>query len=106
MADVPSSQSESAIWENARSGFKDFIPRALEECWKNKSFYACPEEYDRDDESDDEEWLRPTVKDPSENRHINVLIGRIKNAWSNLYYTKEHRAKLMYALNKFSVFRQ
>ena len=55
---MPSSQSESAIWENARSGFKNFIPRALEECWKNKSFYACPEEYNQDDESDDEEWLR------------------------------------------------
>ena len=103
VADVPSSQSESAIWQNARSGFKDFIPQSLEECRKNKSFYACPEEYDREDESDDEEWLRQTRKDPSENRHINVLIGRIKNAWSNLYYTKEHRAKLMYALNKFSI---
>ena len=42
VADVPSSQSESAIWENARSGFKNFIPRALEECWKNKSFLRLP----------------------------------------------------------------
>ena len=54
-SDTPSSQTEKYIWDNAKNGFKVFVPNCMEEIRKNKSFYACPNSVDMHGESDKED---------------------------------------------------
>ena len=79
---------------NANAKFANFVPRAFNECAKSAKKYGCPEPYDKNGESDDEDWIRETTDEPLPSDHYEYWFGMLKKYPDN-YYSRDQKRKLI-----------
>ena len=101
--DVPSDQVTATIWRNAKGGFKEFRPECFGHCSRNLTDYSCPEAYELDNLSDDEEWMRTDVGLPSVNTFLEKWTKGLndESVFGKFYYNYEARPKIAWALSAF-----
>ena len=103
--DVPTTVSDKSIWDNSRNHFKDRRPMCFSDCKKGHSSYALPDPIDKDDHSDDEEWLREERTDESANKFYAVWILQAEN-YCPKYYDHNQKYKLLWAVDNYSASRR
>ena len=90
------------IHKNAQGEFKEFIPSCFEECAKGAVKYGCPGIRNLEGESDDEDWMRPTVNDPLPSDHYEQWFQQISRLPGH-YYSRDQRTKLGWAYKEWCV---
>ena len=90
------------IHKNAQGEFKEFIPSCFEECAKGAVKYGCPGIRNLEGESDDEDWIRPTINDPLPSDHYEQWFNQVGRFPDN-YYSRDQRTKLGWAYKEWCV---
>lgn len=98
--EVEDGERLTEIWGNANAKFANFVPKAFNECAKGVKKYGCPEPYDKNGESDDEDWIRETTDEPLPSDHYEDWFGMLKKYPDN-YYSRDQKRKLIWAYNKW-----